>query len=630
MINLLPIRHNDELLYSIIGRYHEYSGNLSLKTTLKELFNTINIVPTVEFQSHLKEFVKNIEYIGISEEDLIRKNSLMPLYFYFMQDKDIKKIKKILINSDGKSVKYKTGILAGGICRKKHIFYCPLCCKEELHIYRECYIHRTHQMEGVLVCEKHGCVLNEYPLNLASYRYITLEVDKIDFKVRYLESNLNRKLKQVAEDIYFLLNNKKYIFSIKDIKKKYNVLLYKKGLSNINGRVYQKKLHEEFISFHSTKLLSLLNSNLIFEDESNWLKCLVRKHKKIIHPLRHVLFIEFLCGSVEKFMKIKDSNIYREYGKALCLNPCCEDYGKAVINDYEIKFDSKSKKIIGTFKCKCGFTYSKNVEEGPYYIGKVICYGSVWEDKLKRLIQEGSSINAIAKEMRCDSGTVVKYADKLGVKNLLNTKRKISYRSDTKKYPSMDIKTEYRNSVSRLILNNSDISRKDVRRILNKEYIWLYRNDKEWFDRNMPKVNCSYNIKDYSQYWRKRDEEIFKLVKAAYETILNMKKPRRITKSLLGKIIMKKALLEKKIDKLPKTKELLDNICEDVDEFRFRRLDRVYDYIEKENIKLPEWKILRIAGINEKGILEKYKSYKLNVSVKDFTPSGSRLTLLEF
>ncbi|MBU5317734.1 TnsD family transposase [Clostridium bornimense] len=613
MIKFLPRRYNDELLYSVIGRYHKYSGNLSLKTTLRELFNTINITPTIEFQSYLKEFVKNIEDISISEKDLIEDNSLMPLYFYFMKKKDVKEITKRLINSNGKSIKYKTGILAGGICRKKHIYYCPLCCKEELSMYKECYIHRTHQVEGVFVCEKHGCLLNEYSSNLIRDEYIVINSERIDFNVRYIDCDLNKKLKQISKDVYFLLNNRKLKFTIEDIKKKYNIILYKRGLSSINGRVYQGNLHKEFINYHGEELLNLLNSNIDMDNENNWLKCLVRKYKKIVHPLRHILFIEFLYGSVEEFMnQMKDTELNFKHKRALCLNPCCKNYKKAVINEYKIKFDSKSKKVIGTFRCKCGFTYSKDIKKGPYYIGRVICYGDVWENGLKKLIQSDLSINAIAKQMRCDAGTVVKYADKLGIKNSLNTQRKILVKSTNKNDNYLYIKREYRNSVKKLISEKNGITRTEVRRCLKKEYIWLYRNDKYWFDINMPSIQTTSNIKDYTQYWRNKDEEMVKAVKNAYYIILNMKKPTRITKSLIGKIVLNRALLEKKLHKLPNTMEFLESVCESVEEFRFRRLDNIYINAKKKNLELSDWKILRIAGIKDKNILEKYKKFIKN------------------
>lgn len=61
----------------------------------------------------------------------------------------------------------------------------------------------------------------------------------------------------------------------------------------------------------------------------------------------------------------------------------------------------------------------------------------------------------------------------------------------------------------------------------------------------MPLPRSTCNSRDYNEYWAKKDDEILNLVKDAYNAILHMKKPTRITTSLIGRFILKKALLEK-------------------------------------------------------------------------------------
>lgn len=54
------------------------------------------------------------------------------------------------------------GIVAGGICKKNNIYYCPKCVEYEEGNQIEPYIHRLHQVEGVFICDKHKCKLKEY------------------------------------------------------------------------------------------------------------------------------------------------------------------------------------------------------------------------------------------------------------------------------------------------------------------------------------------------------------------------------------------------------------------------------------------------------------------------------------
>lgn len=51
---------------------------------------------------------------------------------------------------------------------------------------------------------------------------------------------------------------------------------------------------------------------------------------------------------------------------------------------------------------------------------------------------------------------------------------------------------------------------------------------------------------------------------------------------------------------MPKTKIFLRSICESIEEFRFRRLDIAYKYLQSINEDVTESKLLRLAGIKDK------------------------------
>ena len=68
-----------------------------------------------------------------------------------------------------------------------------------------------------------------------------------------------------------------------------------------NNTVNQRKLYEEFISYYGKKFLKQLYSEIDYSKEYNWLKVISRKSKRTSHPLRHLLFINFLCDNIGKF-----------------------------------------------------------------------------------------------------------------------------------------------------------------------------------------------------------------------------------------------------------------------------------------------------------------------------------------
>ncbi|WLC69975.1 hypothetical protein KTC96_18935 [Clostridium estertheticum] len=177
--------------------------------------------------------------------------------------------------------------------------------------------------------------------------------------------------------------------------------------------------------------------------------------------------------------------------------------------------------------------------------------------------------------MRCDSKTVVRYADKLGIKHLLNTNMNVAY--DVINASSKRVNSEkYKVDIKNIIIENPTIIRKQVRESLNKQYMWLYKNDREWFDNNMPKKqNTNGNNNNNPAPWNDRDNKTLELLINEDNMLITSNDNARITKSLLGRKIGMLGMLEKNLDKLPKTQEYLSEIIESVEEFQIRRVNNI-------------------------------------------------------
>lgn len=100
--------------------------------------------------------------------------------------------------------------------------------------------------------------------------------------------------------------------------------------------------------------------------------------------------------------------------------------------------------------------------------------------------------------------------------------------------------------------------------------------------------------------WNQRDNVILSQVKEIVDKILNSDgKPEKITVSLVGSRLGIRGLLEKHLDKLPKTKAYLDSVKETNHDFRLRRICWAVRELEKEGQELQLWRIMRKAGIRE-------------------------------
>lgn len=607
MLDNLPLIHDDELLYGILARYHVVSGNQNIKDTLLELFNRDTIVPVIDLPCHLEYLAREIpKEMGLSSDILINECTLFPLYSPFMTVKKRNELQNIMKYENGNLLKFKIGIIAGSVCRKNSLCYCPECAKAELEQYGEVIVHRTHQIQGVYVCEKHMCILHVYPIhNNNRLEFTILKQNNLDFRKLHIKDNkLQMDLTVIAKEVHLLLNDSSLTgLDIDCIHELYLKALKDRGYLTNKGNVRQRDVYTDFTNYYGRTLLAFLESELDESNEYNWLKLITRKQRRAIHPIRHLLLIGFLFGGIKKLHALHRVNHNANKPLGLCLNPVCQYYKKPSVTDIKTTSDSKTRELVITFTCQCGFSYSRKEKDNIFKVGTIKEFGHVWENTLIDVIHANGSLRAMAKKMNCDCKTLVKYAEKLGMKHLVNSAMSFENNGAKSKVEKID-PLRYKTDVLNMIQDKPTVTRQEVRDILKKECSWLYRNDKDWYEQNLPKPQASKrDIKSWDGYWEKIDSEILNLLEREYDIVIDLKKPVRVTLSLLGRRIGELVYLERKIDKLPKTKGYLDSITETVEEFQRRRVGKICKQLAEVDEPLVGWKITRMAGLKDSMIV---------------------------
>ncbi len=133
MLTYFPSPYEDELIYHVIARYHYAVGNHDFKDTLMEIFGTSTKVPSMYFPSGLAFLSAQLpEGIGFATENLINKHTLFPLYRPFLPIDRANKIIKQMAYEKGNGVYASIGMMAGSICARDSLAYCPQCIKDDL------------------------------------------------------------------------------------------------------------------------------------------------------------------------------------------------------------------------------------------------------------------------------------------------------------------------------------------------------------------------------------------------------------------------------------------------------------------------------------------------------------------
>lgn len=604
----------DELLYSVFARYHYYSGNIDLKDTLIELFGKNTAIPSFEIGSYLNYLCERLGSF-YTPEKLIQNNTIFPYYAPFLQENRKNEIFNDVIWANGLGVYTKIGISAGGICRKIRIYYCPNCSREDILNFGEPYIHRIHQLQGVFVCPQHSCYLKEYPIKRQERS--RMEYLRIDEKYLDLSDAINAfnneekdfgRLFEIAKAASYLLTHSFNHIDKNEIIKRYKNLLYEKGLTTSKLHVRQDALYDLVSNHYEADFLAFLESNIIRNDEYNWLRVATRNLKRTVHPLRHILIILWLAGDMNTFFS-KISEEYNPFGIGPwpCLNHAAEHYRENVIDIVDITEDSKTRKPVGTFNCNCGYCYSRTgpdqFDNDRFRKGRVKRFGYTWESKLLELLKDkNTSYRQMALQLGCDSKTVQKFEKQYKESNNLITIKSFSKVDHELHDETSEI---YKMNLQRILKTHPEISRTELRKLCQKEYSYLYKYEKEWLLGILPAVKTSSGGKSYVD-WQQRDCDILLQLQNARLELLKEEKPSRICQSALAKKINQITLLSNNLDKLPNSKEFINTFCETMREFQIRRCQKIINDMQAEGVQLGEWKIWRKAGLRH----EVYESIK--------------------
>jgi hypothetical protein len=308
MISFFPNPYPDEILYSVLARFHLRSANTSFKWTLDDLNGSNSIISTIDLPSHIEALCSNIGTEDIyNSKKFIYENTLYSMYAPFLLQSRAEHVYNLMKSDSGSGIHAEVGISAGGILSKNHLCFCPKCMKDDIEAFGEPYWHRIHQAPGVFMCTRHHEPLLQYIKLLNQQEYTACPLSITEMQYQGLIPNINdvslktkEILNYIADDFEFLLqlSNCPNLYAIKQ-----NILLRLKELGYViaSNEIRQRKLHEQFQLFYGNELLNVLESSV--DSEFSWLAFATRKERRTIHPVRHLLLYRFLFGSLNEYLE---------------------------------------------------------------------------------------------------------------------------------------------------------------------------------------------------------------------------------------------------------------------------------------------------------------------------------------
>lgn len=611
MIGFFPDPYPDELLYSACARYTHITQYPNKQGAIKELFGRKGLAATVDFPNRLDYFVSLLpKGHNYSVEAFIELNTLIPFYAPFLPEGRLQGIFNDMKGEVNNRLQAKLSSKGTQIKNLKYLRYCPVCMNEDLLKYEETYWHRIHQLNGISVCPAHQCFLEDSSIKFGRFssRFFHNANDSIPKSfdnIRYLDlsGKSHQVLLKIAKDAEWLLANPNLQMNSRIVRERYYNILLGRSFAYYNGRVKRVEFLNACNEFFPDEIFEHVGR---FSKKEKWLSALLESGytKTACHPIRHLLFMTFLGFTAQEFF-----TSFKEFKPFFdppypCLNRASEHYRELRISECKI-FDAVTKRKtfhqpMAVFECDCGFIYQRfgpdKSEKDKFRLSSVREYGKVWESKLIELWADSSiSTEEIGKQIGVTKWTVNRHAIRLNLP--MNTEETRSVRGyerhQNPKATFSNRKLKYRKEWLQARQKYHNATRKDLLNSENFLYLWLKKNDSEWFEKHLPK-SIKVNPRKPFLKWEEIDNQLSKEIKKFCDEILAIKGvPIRISITEIIRRVGKAKWIDKRHKKLPLTTKVIDEYLESWEDFMIRRVIYAKELFIKRNevLTLRQFKI---------------------------------------
>ncbi len=585
MLAYFPEPYEDELLYSLLARYHRHMGSSSPKQTLDDLFGSRNVIAGLDLQGHLGRLSAHLppEW-GLTPERLAAEFTLHPYYLAFQPTAVRERVLQTVTDGSLAGLHLLLG-LAPAASRVKKLRFCPACVQTMEGRHAEPYWRRTHQLPGALICSEHGSILRESSVPPAlGNRHAFVAATRMNCaQGRALApaslANLET-LRAMARACRETMRSSPPARAREDWAAWYRDHLIQAGLSSPSGRMRLESVEKGLRGYFSEALQLLLAE--AGASDLGWIPTLTRRRRRAVHPVLHLLLQEFL--------KHLEADQPFGAGPWPCLNPLNVHHGQLLIE--KVSTHRNHGRLVGVFECGCGYAYTRNKVQAsdPLSHARPLRFGEGFDRPLRELVEKRAGIRETARRLHADARTVRLRASKLH----LDT----NWEPARTPFPSNHDPVEHRTAWLVLQHSHPDAGRKELRRLKPGLYAWLYHHDREWLAAQQAASRTSWHPVHHD--WRSIDEQWVRRVSDIAEEIRQESPPRKVTLAEISRRTEKPTWLPDHLRHLPDTHACLRRLRDSDASFQARRVAWAARQLTASGQPLVEWRIRRKAGLGKR------------------------------
>jgi hypothetical protein len=555
MLNYFPPIYPDELLYSVIGRFHAHLGAPPWRSTLAMLFGKRQVTADVDLPGLLNMLSLQLPPgRHLTVDRLILENTQFSYYTAFQPPATQRWALKRMRQGNVADVHIRLGLVAFRSGRAKRLRYCPRCLIEMAAQYGEYYWRREHQLPGVLVCPIHAVPLRESTVRLSrcSRHAYVLPDDQncLPGAVGVVSPQLALRegaLWRVATASAALLEAGAPSRSLGKWTTFYREAMNARGLAHSPGRMNQEALDAAMRDCFGDALGLLPGVMDGDRFRGDWLASMVRKQRRAVHPLYHLLLQDCLA-------RLAPSQHPFGTGPWPCLSPLHGAGHQTAVVACQMHRNHGHR--VGVFACTCGYVYTRSDETSSGERGhpRFLSYGPRLRPFLEELVESKCTLREIGRQLHLDPKTVGRVARQAGISLRWKSGR-----------PQVQTSVPIRTTRVTRCLGSARSGRKSG-------------------------ISSSRD-------WRVVDEILRERITVAARCIRQRIPPVRVSMAEVERELDLRGWLAKRQSKLPQATSTLRSVTETVADFQRRRVAWLVREALSTAQPLQPWRVMRKAGL---------------------------------
>jgi len=504
----------DETLFSLCSRQHLVMGNLDPATTSSAILGLRR-----QFIKHdIPCGISALEQTGFtywgSAESILLNHTIFPLFVPFQNKIKIEDAIKTLKGDRIDSIKYRLGLVSSGFGAEHPLKACPHCMHEDVHAHGVAYWHLTHQYPGVLICPRHQAWLMASTKGRRWSGRFEWSLPAEEFLI---EQDSSQKLWSrpvflaLADNVINLASiGRATSFESCTVAAAYRTaVLHGSRSASLFDRTEPLRRFHLFESLPADK-----------KSSESFVNQLVRTPRRSIHPLKHLVLIDWLFDDLHSFLEAYKAEVARSANQVTSTPSRVPDNRVLQLSSgAQAKNAPRPKRIKGQLK----------------------------EDLLSKLTE------GVSKQVLCDEFQIT-----VSTINKLLRAHPATYAIalEVRHHREID---EHRNQWQHLHSLYPELGVQALRTTMPSLYAWLYRNDKDWLMAEEQSFAKPVHINKHHVDWEARDYRLLNMIQTACESIALLQRGPVTMAQLYVRIPMLSTCLENR-GQYPKTRAHLSTV----------------------------------------------------------------------